>query len=119
MMENKVWDILNKDIWIEEGQKQIEQLHDAIVRIFDKVDKNDMLILNKGIDTQLFQVMEILDRYLIEDKKYSFSYNCKGTVTWIGGCKTGYVMAKNENEARLKIKEFMERMNGEVCNEYF
>ena len=32
MMENKVWDILNKDIWIEEGQKQIEQLHDAIVK---------------------------------------------------------------------------------------
>jgi len=53
------------------------------------------------------------------DKKYSFSYNCKGAVTWIGGCKTGYVMAKDENEARLKIKEYMERINGEVCNEYF
>jgi len=55
----------------------------------------------------------------IEDKKYSFSYNCKGAATWIGNCKTGYVMAKDKNEARLKIKEFMDRMKGEVCNEYF
>ena len=58
-MKNKVWGILNKDIWTEEGQLEIEQQHHAIVRIFKKVDKNDMLILNKGIDTQLFQVMDI------------------------------------------------------------
>jgi len=119
-MKNKVWDILQKDIYTEEGQKQVEQLHDAIVRILDKIDKNDMRIFYDGMCTKLFPVMDILDEYLKEeDKKYSFSYNCKGAVTWIGGYKTGYVMAKDENEARVKIKEYMDRMNGKVCNEYF
>jgi len=126
-MQNKVWDILKnqKEIYTEEGQKQIEQLHDVIAMIFEKVNKNDIRILHDGMCTKLFPTMDILEEYLkeenckIEDKKYSFSYNCKGAVTWIGGCKTGYVMAKDENEARQKIKELMERMNGEVCNEYF
>ena len=124
-MKNKVWDILQKDIYTEEGQKQVEQLHDAIVKIFEKVGKDDIQIFYDGMCTKLFPTMGILEEYLkdgnneIEDKKYSFSYNCKGAVTWIGRCKTGYVMAKDENEARLKIKEFMGRMNGEVCNEYF
>ena len=118
-MKNKVWDIINKDIWTEEGQNEIEQLHDSIARIFERVDKNDMKIFYEGINEKLFPTMDILEKYLKEDKKYSFSYNCKGAVTWIGGCKTGYVMAKDENEARVKIKEFMKRMKGEVCNEYF
>jgi len=124
-MKNKVWNILQKDIYTEEGQKQIEQLHDSIARMFEKVGKDDMQIFYDGICTKLYPTMDILEKYLdkeyyeTENKKYSFSYNCKGAVTWVGGCKTGYVTAKNENEARIKIKELMERMNGEVCNEYF
>ena len=43
-MENKVWNILDKEIWTEEGQIEIEQLHDSIARMFEKVDKNDMRI---------------------------------------------------------------------------
>ena len=78
-----------------------------------------MRIFYESMCIKLYPTIDILEKYLTEDKKYSFSYNCKGAVTWIGGCKTGYVMAKDKEEARLKIKEFMERMNGEVCNEYF
>ena len=120
-MKNKVWDILKnqKDIYTEEGQKQIEQIHDVIVRIFENVGRNDMQIFYEGMCTKLFLTMNILEEYLKEDNKYSLSYNCKGAVKWIGGCKTGYVMAKNKEEARQKIKELMEKMKGEVCNEYF
>jgi len=118
-MKTKVWNIINKEIWTEEGQIEIEQLHDSIARMFEKVGKDDMQIFYDGICTKLYPTMDILEKYLKEDKKYSFSYNCKGAVTWISGCKIGYVMAKDKEEARLKIKEFMERINGEVCNEYF
>ena len=38
-MKNKVWNIIQKDIWTEEGQIKIEQLHDTIGRIFEKVGK--------------------------------------------------------------------------------
>jgi len=65
-MKNKVWNIIQKDIWTEEGQIKIEQLHDAIVRIFDKADKNDMRILCDGMCTSLFPTMDILEEYLKE-----------------------------------------------------
>jgi len=67
-MQNKVWSILNKEIWTEEGQNKIEQLHDAFVRIFEKVDKEDVRILYTGIsESNLFQVMDIMEEYLKEE----------------------------------------------------
>ena len=94
-----------ENLGIEEINERINEYKDErIVIEADKIDDKERYCLYRRI---------------ISDKKYLFSYNCKGAVTWIGGCKTGYVMAKDENEARIKIKEFMERMNGEVCNEYF
>jgi len=65
-MKNKVWDILKnqKEIYTEEGQKNIEQLHDAIVRIFEKVNKNDMMIFYEGMCASIFPTMYILDEYL-------------------------------------------------------
>jgi len=67
-MQNKVWDIINKEIWTEEGQKKIEKLHDAFIRIFEKVDKEDMRILYQGIsENNLYQVMDIMEVYLKEE----------------------------------------------------
>jgi len=66
-MKNKVWDIINKEIWTEEGQKQIEQLHDSIARMFEKVDKNDMRIFYEGMCTKLYPTMDILEKYLKEE----------------------------------------------------
>lgn len=63
-MENRVWTALQKDKWTDDGVRFIESLHDAIVRIFEKADKEDMQILARGIDTNLFEVMDILDMYL-------------------------------------------------------
>jgi len=63
-MENKVWTVLQKEKWTEEGVKDIENLHDAIVRIFEKADKEDMQILARGINANLFEVMDILDIYV-------------------------------------------------------
>jgi len=66
-MENKVWDILDKEIWTKEGQLEIEQLYDAINRIFEKVGKDDMRIFYEGMCTKLFPTMDILDEYLKEE----------------------------------------------------
>ena len=66
MIENKVWNILDKEIWAGKGQLEIEQLHDAINRIFEKVGKDDMRIFYKGMCTKLFPTMDILDEYLRE-----------------------------------------------------
>jgi len=66
-MENKVWNILDKEIWTEEGQIEIEQLHDSIARMFEKVGKDDMRIFYEGMCTKLFPTMNILEKYLKEE----------------------------------------------------
>jgi len=66
-MENKVWNILQKDIYTEEGQIEIEQLHDSIARMFGKVGKDDMKIFYDGMCTKLFPTINILEEYLKEE----------------------------------------------------
>jgi len=66
-MQPKVWDIINKEVYTEKGQKEIEQLHDTIIRIFEKVGKDDMKILYEGICTKLFPTMDIMEEYLEDD----------------------------------------------------
>jgi len=66
MMENKVWTVLQKEKWTEEGVKDIENLHDAIARISEKADKEDMQVLARGINTNLFEVIDILEIYIKE-----------------------------------------------------
>lgn len=63
-MGNKVWTVLQKEKWTEEGVKSIENLHDTILRIFQKIDKEDMQILAKGINTNLYEVIDMLEMYL-------------------------------------------------------
>ena len=62
-IEKDVWTILNKEKWNNEGVRHIENLHDAIVRIFEKADIKDLQILSLGIDTNLYEVINILTEY--------------------------------------------------------
>ena len=65
-MQHKVWDIINKEVYTGKGQRKIEQLHDTIIRIFEKAGKDDMKILYEGICTKLFPIMDIMEEYLEE-----------------------------------------------------
>jgi len=66
-MQHKVWNIINKEVYTEKGQRKIEQLHDTIVRIFEKAGQDDMKILYENICTKLFPTMDIMEEYLKED----------------------------------------------------
>jgi hypothetical protein len=63
-MDKKVWDILQKDKWTKEGQKELEDLFNAINSICDVARHKDMVILCKGIDEHLYEVMDILDEFV-------------------------------------------------------
>jgi len=67
IMQHKVWNIINKEVYTEKGQRKIEQLHDTIVRIFEKAGQDDMKILYENICTKLFPTMDIMEEYLKED----------------------------------------------------
>ncbi len=52
-------------------------------------------------------------------KDYVFTYNWKFACSSPGGMKRGKVQANNKTEARQKIKEFLDRCGGTLCDEWF
>lgn len=59
-MEHPVWEILNKDIWTEDGAKNIEHIYDATERIFKDATPEDIKLFCEGLnyyDTSTFYIV--------------------------------------------------------------
>jgi len=60
MMENKVWDILRKDKYTEEGQRYFEELGNIIDSISNKINLEELEELSIAIDEHLYEVMNLI-----------------------------------------------------------
>lgn len=60
---HEVWEKtnINKEKWTEKGKKKIEELYDVLKRVYTVANKDDMDAINKGVNENLFIVMDILD----------------------------------------------------------
>lgn len=63
---NKVWTIINKDIYTEEGQEEIEKISLIVDKIGELLTLDEFKILEMAIDTNLYPLMNLITAKRIE-----------------------------------------------------
>ena len=66
-VSHPVWQILNKDMWTEDGVREFEQLHDLIVDLIKRNGLETMRAVLNGINLNLREFMLILSHYTTND----------------------------------------------------
>jgi hypothetical protein len=62
----KVWDILNREKYTEEGQQYFEKIENIIDSIGNKITLNELDELWKAIDEHLFETMDLIQVKFLE-----------------------------------------------------
>ena len=76
----KIWDVLNKETWTEEGQKELEKLSVIISKISDNLSDEELnflaIKLDEGKDMEIYDliVMELTNRYPKYEKYFLLTY---------------------------------------------
>lgn len=69
---NKVWTIINRDIYTEEGQEEIEKISLIVDKIGELLALEELEILEMAIDTNLYPLMDLVIAKCIEKGSKKF-----------------------------------------------